>query len=317
MCRQRQKRSLCRCPFVFCIFVDLELSEVLEDVSKNLSNCGSSFWVGLYSLRGLEYAKCTFVYNTEKKMTRSVFAKACLKQSRIYAVLLRNQTNTPFDIKFLSIQTTPVLGFVVLIWIRISGACGKISTMTNTNTDVTPLIQGRFVDPATVATHFYIKEGDTVADFGVGSGYFVEVLAKLVGDEGVVYACDIQKMMVEKVGTLARTKGLSQVVPLWGDIEEPEGSKIPDGVLDVAIVVNTFFQFEEKNTALEEIYRTLRSGGKLFIIDWSESFGGLGPQPEQVISEQEVKDLAEQEKFVFERSFDSGDHHYGLGFRKP
>ena len=186
--------------------------------------------------------------------------------------------------------------------------------MTNSNS--TPLVQGRFVDPSTVSTHFYIKEGDTVADFGAGSGYFMEILAKLVGEEGVVYTCDIQKDLVEKLGNTARSKGLVQVRPLWCDVEEIGGSKVPDGVLDVAIVVNTFFQFEEKDTALQEIARTLRSGGKLFIIDWSESFGGLGPQPGHVVSELDVKAYAEQQGFVFDRTFDAGDHHYGLALRK-
>lgn len=187
--------------------------------------------------------------------------------------------------------------------------------MIDTNT--APLVTGRFVEPAKVATHFYIKEGDTVADFGAGSGYFMEILAKLVGSEGKVYACEIQKELSVKLGEVARSKGLAQVHPLWCDVEELGGSKVPDGELDVAIMVNTFFQFEEKAVALQEMFRTLRSGGKLFIIDWSESFSGLGPQPDQVVSELDVKAFAEQEGFVFERGFDAGDHHYGLAFRKP
>jgi len=187
--------------------------------------------------------------------------------------------------------------------------------MTDTNT-TTPLVTGRFVEPTTVATHFYIKEGDTVADFGAGSGYFMEILSQLVGIDGVVYACEIQKDLSVKLGETARSKGLTQVRPLWSDVEEVGGSKIPDEVLDAAIVVNTFFQFEDKDGALQEMSRTLRSGGKLFIIDWSESFNGLGPQPGNIVSELETKALAEQQGFVFERSFDAGDHHYGLAFRK-
>lgn len=177
-------------------------------------------------------------------------------------------------------------------------------------------LQGRFVVPEVVATHFHIREGDTVADFGAGSGYFVETLARLVGGEGVVYACEIQKELVEKMGNIARSKGLAQVNPLWGDLEELGDTKVPEGVLDVAMLVNTFFQIEDKQTALREIMRTLRQGGKFFLVDWSESFAGLGPQTDAVVTEQMAKDLCEQEGMVFERSFDAGDHHYGLAFRK-
>lgn len=175
---------------------------------------------------------------------------------------------------------------------------------------------GRFVDPNTVATHFHIREGDAVGDFGAGSGYFVEVLARMAGATGRVYACEIQRDLVEKIGVLIRTKGLSSVDPLWCDMEKEHGVKIADGVLDVAIMVNTLFQLQDKETAIKEVSRTLRSGGKFFLIDWSESFGGLGPHPADVVTKNEAQGLAEQLGFVYERTFDAGDHHYGLAFRK-
>lgn len=180
-----------------------------------------------------------------------------------------------------------------------------------------PIVQGRFVVPSLVATHFFLREGDKVADFGAGSGYFIEVLSKLVGDEGRVYACEIQKDLVEKIGNLARTKGMSNVDVRWCDIEEAQGSKIESEALDTAILVNTLFQIKDKETTIREISRTLRSGGKLFVIDWSESFRGLGPQPDNVISQSDAIALCETVGLVFERDYDAGDHHYGLAFRKP
>lgn len=178
-------------------------------------------------------------------------------------------------------------------------------------------LQGRFVVPSVVTTHFHLHEGDIVADFGAGSGYFLEALAAAVGEDGVVYACEIQKELVDKLGEVARNKGLAQVNPLWCDVEDSGGSKVPEDTLDAAVVVNTFFQFEDKSAALAEMLRTMRSGGKLFLIDWSESFAGLGPQPSDVVDAQAAKDYCEQAGFVFERAFDAGDHHYGLAFRKP
>lgn len=175
----------------------------------------------------------------------------------------------------------------------------------------------RFVDPATVSTHFHIREGDVVADFGAGAGYFIETLAKLVGSSGRVYACEIQKELVERIGTLARSRGLFMVDPLWCDLEAVNGVKIQDGQLDVVIMVNTLFQLEQKEVTLGEAFRTLRSGGKFFIIDWSESFGGLGPQQSDVVTAKSAQALAETVGFVYERVFDAGDHHYGLALRKP
>lgn len=175
---------------------------------------------------------------------------------------------------------------------------------------------GRFVTPNVVASHFHLREGDTVADFGAGSGYFIPELSKRVGPSGRVYACDIQKGLVEKVGALAREQGLGNIHPLWCDVEEPNGVKIQSGTLDVGVLVNTLFAFEEKVPAIQEIARTLRTGAKLFVIDWTESFGGLGPTPDHVVTADEAKALFESNGFVFESDYESGGHHYGLMFRK-
>jgi len=179
------------------------------------------------------------------------------------------------------------------------------------------LIEGRFVVPQVVASHFHIREGDTVVDLGAGSGYFLPVLVERVGATGTVLACEIQKTLVEKLGNLARQNGWSTVQPIWSDLEEVEGTKIPSDSVDVALMVNTFFQLEDKPTALAEVERILRPGGKFFVIDWSESFGGLGPQPGDVVSAETAEALVETAGFVLDRSFDAGDHHYGLAFRKP
>lgn len=184
--------------------------------------------------------------------------------------------------------------------------------------ELTEVLTGekRFVDPGVVVSHFHLREGDSVADFGAGSGYFVELFSKRVGQNGKVYACEIQKDLVEKIGNQARTKNISNIYPLWCDLEVANGIKIADGTLDIGVLINTLFQLEDKKEALGEINRTIRSGGKLFVIDWSESFGGLGPQQNDVCDAHQAQALIEASGFVYENTFDAGDHHYGISFRK-
>jgi ubiquinone/menaquinone biosynthesis C-methylase UbiE len=177
-------------------------------------------------------------------------------------------------------------------------------------------IPRRFVDPNSVTTHFHLHEGDKVGDFGAGTGFFIHALSKAVGSEGRVYAIEIQKSLVEKIGMTARDQHLSNIEPLWADLEALGGTKLADGILDAGILVNTLFQYEQKETALSEMARVIRKGGKCFIIDWTESFAGMGPHPNQVIDETAARTLAEGAGFVFERTFPSGEHHYGLAFRK-
>jgi ubiquinone/menaquinone biosynthesis C-methylase UbiE len=131
-----------------------------------------------------------------------------------------------------------------------------------------------------------------------------------------VYACDIQKSLVEALTKRSQDERLSNVHAVWCDLEAPGGTKFRDGFLDAGLLINTLFQIENKEAALTEIARVIRKGGKLILIDWSESFGGMGPHYTQVLHEEQAKSLLMAHGFVCERDFPSGDHHYGLVFSR-
>lgn len=174
----------------------------------------------------------------------------------------------------------------------------------------------RFVQPDVVVEHFHIRPGDVVADIGSGSGFFLPALAAAVADEGRVYACEIQKSLVEKIGDHVRAANWTQVSPVWGDVEALGGIKVPDGSVDIVVLVNTLFLLADKATAVSEIDRILRPGGKVCVVDWTESFQGMGPQDDMVISQSAATDLFESHSFQLETVYDAGEHHYGLAFRK-
>lgn len=179
-----------------------------------------------------------------------------------------------------------------------------------------PTTPGRFADPAMIVSHFHLMEGDVVADFGAGSGHYMKPLSTAVGRSGKVYLTEIQKNLVEALGNKKSELHLTNIHPLWCDLEALHGTKLGDGILDAGVLSNTLFQFLDKGKALLEIARTIRTGGKLFVIDWSESFGNLGPRVEDVIHEGDARTLIERHGFTFDHSFPAGDHHYGLVFRK-
>lgn len=175
---------------------------------------------------------------------------------------------------------------------------------------------GKFADPIAIASHFHLREGDVVADFGAGSGHYMKPLSEAVGPSGKVYLCEIQKNLVDALGIHAREARLSNVHPIWCDFEAPGGTKMKDGTIDAGLLSNTLFQLSDKDASLKEVARVLRKGAKLFVIDWTDSFGGLGPQPEHVVAEREARVFMEKAGFTFDRSFPAGDHHYGIALRK-
>ncbi|MBI4086555.1 methyltransferase domain-containing protein [Candidatus Kaiserbacteria bacterium] len=171
----------------------------------------------------------------------------------------------------------------------------------------------QFVVPENVATHFHLRDGDAVGDFGAGSGFFEKALSKMVGKTGKVYVCEIQKALIERIASLLDSEKIDNAEVLWCDIETPDGCKLKDGILDAGILSNTLFQLDNKASALEEIRRLLRKGGKFFVLDWSDKAPGIGPAA--VVPEDKAQALVEQHHFRFVRSFPAGEHHYGLAFQ--
>ncbi|HVM73527.1 MAG TPA: methyltransferase domain-containing protein [Candidatus Paceibacterota bacterium] len=158
-----------------------------------------------------------------------------------------------------------------------------------------------------------IEPGMLVADFGAGSGHYVVQLAQLLGKSGRVYAIDVQKDLLRRIHTEAHKHGLLERIEfIWGDLESPKGSKIADRRLDLVLISNLLFQVPDKTAIIREARRILKSSGRLAIIDWKESFGGMGPQREDVVTKEAALELMHSNGFELIREFDAGAHHYGL-----
>ncbi len=173
-----------------------------------------------------------------------------------------------------------------------------------------------FSNPEKNIEYLHLKEGDVVADFGSGSGHYIYPVSEAVGESGKVYAVDIQKDLLMKLQKDVLQKGLVNVETVWGDAEVIGGSKLQTGVIDVVIASNILFQVEDRVGLVNECQRVLKSDGKVYLIDWSESFGGLGPQTENVVDEPTARRLFEQGGFTLKEIIPAGNHHYGMIFTK-
>ncbi len=174
-----------------------------------------------------------------------------------------------------------------------------------------------FVNPEQIIKSFEIEPGMAAADFGAGSGHYVFLLARLVRDSGVVYAVDVQKELLDKIRNRAKEEGAENIETVWADLEKPDGSRLAENSLDFIIMSNLLFQLEDKEAAVKEAFRVLKSGGKAAVIDWSESFGGLGPRNEDLLDRRECEKMFLESGFILDKEFAAGDNHYGFLFRKP
>ena len=163
---------------------------------------------------------------------------------------------------------------------------------------------------------FGLRVGDHVADFGAGHGYFTIPMARAVGGDGKVYAIDVQKEVLDIIRAKAKVEHLLNIEPMWADLDQPHGSKLKEGYIDLVMIANMLFQTEQKEQLLKEAYRVLRSGGRLAIVEWDESPAPLGPPPALRIKKEKVRGLGIAAGFEIDREFEAGSHHYGLLFIK-
>lgn len=173
-----------------------------------------------------------------------------------------------------------------------------------------------FANPQSNIAHLNLNHGMKVVDIGTGSGTYALLAAKLVGENGKVYAVDIQHELLSKLRTESKRQNIHNIEFVWGDAEKKEGIKIKDGSIDASIVSNVLFQVEDKRGMLFEAARLLKPSGKMMVIDWTDSFGGLGPRPKDVFAKGEAKSLLMEAGLSLLKEFDAGDHHYGLIFVK-
>jgi len=126
---------------------------------------------------------------------------------------------------------------------------------------------------------------------------------------------DIQKDLLSKIKNDANKNHLLNIEVIWGDIEKIGGTKLRDNCVDGVVASNILFQLQDKESFKKEVNRILKPNGKLFVIDWSDSFGGLGPQPASIFAGPSCKNLF-RDSFVVEKEFNAGAHHYGIIFKK-
>lgn len=162
-----------------------------------------------------------------------------------------------------------------------------------------------------------LREGMKVGDFGAGSGHYSRAAAAIVGHNGKVYAIDVQENILKhlKLNTHDHHKNIIESV--WGDIEKAGGTHLRDALLDAVILANVFFQVENRPGLLQEVLRVLKPEGKLMVIDWTESHGGMGPATEHVVTEKKAEEFFTSGGMAKVKSFSAGPHHYGVIFTAP
>ena len=104
-----------------------------------------------------------------------------------------------------------------------------------------------------------IREGQTVLDYGCGSGTFTIPSARIVGKQGRVYAFEAHPDLLERIKERASNEGLTNIETLLSDRLKPN-TNLQHEIVDVILVYDVMHEIGNRLELLQELHRVLRTG---------------------------------------------------------
>ncbi|HEV8601237.1 MAG TPA: class I SAM-dependent methyltransferase [Patescibacteria group bacterium] len=175
----------------------------------------------------------------------------------------------------------------------------------------------RFLDPQQTLFETGLVKGQIVSDLGAGSGFYALGAAQIVGQKGQVFVTDILDSALSNVVSEARIRNLRNIKTIRTDLEQPESCKaIPSGTSDVVVLANVLHQITNRTNLLAEVYRLLKTSGKLLLVEWNDQPAPIGPVSSDRLKESAVLDMVQAASLKFVRKLETDRFHYGLIFSK-
>lgn len=127
-----------------------------------------------------------------------------------------------------------------------------------------------------------IKRGSQVADIGAGSGWFTVRSARRVGNEGFVYAVEINPEYVRHIKRRAKREKLSNIRTVLG---KPDDPMLLRASIDAVLLLKTYHEIGRPIAFLRHLRASLRPGARLGIIDRNGKGDDHGVNADVVIKE--------------------------------
>src|SRR5258706_2029534 len=158
-----------------------------------------------------------------------------------------------------------------------------------------------------------LKETDVVADIGAGTGYFSFRMAPKV-PKGKVLAVDIQQEMLDAITAMAKKKQIENVEPILGTIEDP---KLPEGKVDVALMVDAYHEFDHPREMMEGIVKGLKPGGRVVLIEYRAEDPEAFIKPHHKMTQEQAKKEMAAVGLVHVKTSDELPQQHLMIFEKP
>jgi ubiquinone/menaquinone biosynthesis C-methylase UbiE len=126
--------------------------------------------------------------------------------------------------------------------------------------------------------------GKTIADIGVGTGYFAFPIAKKAAK---VIAIDIDKRFLDYIEQKKQTQKIGANIETR--LTAPDSSGLRTHEADMVLIVDTYHHIEDRIEYLKKLKKCLRKGGVLVIIEFKKEKTPPGPPVELRLAEEQVE----------------------------
>lgn len=164
-----------------------------------------------------------------------------------------------------------------------------------------------------------LKPGTRIADIGSGPGYFTIKFARLVGDQGKVFAIDTVKEHLDYVSATAGKDGLKNIqLVQTSDHSIGMGEEKVDVAWMCSLyhIVYVTFNEKAKDEFVESIKKTLNPGGVLYVVDNGLVPDGVLPYHAPYIDKNLLIGQLEYYGFKYEKEYQFIPQRYILKFKK-
>lgn len=137
-----------------------------------------------------------------------------------------------------------------------------------------------------------LNPGMHVADVGAGDGFYSERIARVVGPAGRVSAVDISEKALTKLTERTNQAGLTNVDAVLGLPADP---RLDSGAYDAVLIYNSYHEMAEHKAMLLHIFRALKPGGRLVMVEPIHDKNRSLPRDKQVATHEISLEMVESE----------------------
>jgi ubiquinone/menaquinone biosynthesis C-methylase UbiE len=173
----------------------------------------------------------------------------------------------------------------------------------------------KFLNPAEVVAQSGLMQGEIVADLGCGNGFYVLPAAQMVGSTGEVIAVDVMEAKLAATISIANQFGYKNVRIMQADLAKPL-LNIPENSVDMVMVGNILHEINFRDQLIKNIYRILKSPGRVLIVEWKKTAAPFGPPLQKRLEQQAVEIMLMQAGLRKVKELEADNYHYAVLFEK-